>query len=37
MFNKDKYIPCQGGALPMTHSQILEFHKLVSDNWIVNG
>tara|TARA_B100001142_G_scaffold328605_1_gene389198 strand:- start:5405 stop:5728 length:324 start_codon:yes stop_codon:yes gene_type:complete len=36
MFNKKTCIPCQGGIPPMTHIQILEFQKLVSDNWIVS-
>ena len=35
MFNKQTCIPCQGGIPPMTHIQILEFKKLVNDNWIV--
>lgn len=36
MFNKQKCIPCQGGIPPMTNVQILEFKKLVNDNWTVN-
>ena len=35
MFKQNKCIPCQGGIPPMTSNEILEYQKLVSDEWIV--
>tara|TARA_B100001758_G_C18326114_1_gene566025 strand:- start:773 stop:1096 length:324 start_codon:yes stop_codon:yes gene_type:complete len=35
MFKQNKCVPCQGGIPPMTSNEILEYQKLVSDEWIV--
>lgn len=36
MFKQEKCIPCQGGIPPMNNIQIIEYQKLVSDEWIID-
>ncbi len=35
MFKENKCIPCQGGVPAMNASEIIEYKKLVSEQWIV--
>jgi len=35
MFKQNKCVPCQGGIPAMVPSEIIEYKKLVSEQWIV--
>ena len=35
IFKENKCIPCQGGIPPLSTSEIIEYKKLVSKEWIV--